>query len=535
MSSLPPAVRWPRAFAALALVLVLELLALQGGSHATATPVASHPGRAVEAIVRFDAGVPAARGRAVLRAHGATVTRDLHLINGFGARLAAGGAAALAHEPEVAAVTLNSSVATTAVDAGAQLDGPGALDGDGPVAALDGLDSAFVQSTRTDHLWARTGSTGQGIRVAVLDTGVAGDAVDFTNRDGSSRVVATAVTNPDATDDEDHVGHGTHVAGLVAGNSSVRPRSDALRNQHFGTAPGSDIVSVKVSDDAGATSVLDVIYGLQFAVDHAKRYRIRVVNLSLSALDPGDPATDPLDAAVDAAWLHGLVVVAAAGNRGSADDAVDYAPGNDPFAITVGAVDDQGTKSTGDDALTSWSSRGTTQDGTAKPDVVAPGAHVVSVLAPDSDYAARCPACVTGDGQYLRLGGTSSAAPIVAGIAADLIALHPGWTPDQVKGALTSTLRHTADGRGQEVDASRADRARGARLTANADAVPSQLIDPATGDIDPTRASWSRASWSRASWSRASWSCDCAGLIGDAAQPVRASWSRASWSSSFTK
>ena len=177
--------------------------------------------------------------------------------------------------------------------------------------------------------------------------------------------------------------------------------------------------------------------------------------------------------------------------------------------------------------------------------MVAPGAHVVSVLAPNSDYAARCPSCVVGGGEYLRLGGTSAAAPIVAGIAADLIALHPTWTPDQVKGALISTLRRTADGKGQEVDASRADRARGRRLLANAGVTPSLLIDPATGDVDPTRAGWTRAGWTRAGWTRAgwtraAWTCVCPGsqldeVDGTRAGWTRAGWTRAGWTTSFTK
>src|SRR5207244_3812652 len=119
---------------------------------------------------------------------------------------------------------------------------------------------------------------------------------------------------------------------------------------------------VKVSDDAGNATVLDVIYGLQFAVDHKDDYGIRVINLSLQSTEAESYRTDPLDAAVEAAWFDGITVVAAAGNRGIADDAVDYAPGNDPYVITVGAIDDQATLTSDDDLQASWSSRGVTQD-----------------------------------------------------------------------------------------------------------------------------------------------------------------------------
>jgi serine protease AprX len=247
---------------------------------------------------------------------------------------------------------------------------------------------------------------------------------------------------------------------------------------------------------------------------------------------------DPLDAAVEAAWFHGVVVVAAAGNRGTASDAVSYAPANDPYAITVGAVDDRGTKMPADDRLAPWSSRGRTQDGVAKPDLVAPGAHIVGPLAPGSLFLDLCPSCAV-DGRYFRVGGTSMAAPLVSGIVADLLSAHPGWTPDQVKGALTSgaNLRRTADG-AREVAADAALRANDAELVSNVGLTPSLWLDPATGDIDWTRASWRRASWKsaadalRASWGAASWSCDCA-TAEAAADTARASWGRASWKSFF--
>jgi serine protease AprX len=207
------------------------------------------------------------------------------------------------------------------------------------------LATSFNASTRTPSLWEKD-ATGRGVGVAVLDTGIAGDLPDFgtSAQDPTSRVIASVVTNPDATTAGDGYGHGTHVAGLIAGNSDHRPASDPLRGRYAGTAPDANLINVKVSDDHGASTVLDVIYGLQFAVDHKDELGIRVVNLSLRSASAQSYRDDPLDAAVEQAWFKGLVVVAAAGNSGTADDAVSHAPGNDPYAITVGAVDDQGTK-----------------------------------------------------------------------------------------------------------------------------------------------------------------------------------------------
>ncbi len=511
------------------------------------------PDRSVEVVVQLDARVRWDRGPALLAAHGGVVTRDLHIIRGYGARMSARDAQALAADPAIRAVTLNAAVSPSSNGNDASGDAGGSQDGEhcGPSGWLAtstcAIRTSFLQSTRTDKLWGERDATGtgRGVAVALIDTGVAGGLPDFRTSatDPSSRVIASAVTNPDATTEDDTFGHGTHVAGLIAGNGSLRDAGDPLRGAYLGAAPNADLVSVKVSDDNGGTSVIDVIYGLQFAVDHRADYNIRVVNLSLTAVEPSSYRTDPLDAAVESAWMHGLVVVAAAGNNGSAAGAVDYAPGNDPYAITVGATDDQGTKRTADDVQADWSSRGVTGDGTTKPDVLAPGAHMVGPYAPGSRFGELCPSCVI-DGQYFKVGGTSMSVAVVSGIVADLLELHPDWTPDQVKGALIHNMRPMADGR-LAVDANHADSANRQDLRANEGLQPNTLIDPATGDIDYTRASWSRASWSqvlgsraswsraswsRASWSRASWSCDCEVAVTGDADPSRASWSETDWS-----
>jgi serine protease AprX len=315
-----------------------------------------------------------------------------------------------------------------------------------------------------------------------------------------------------------------------------------LQGSYVGTAPAANLVSIKASDDHGDATVLDVIYGVQFAVDHQADYNIKVLNLSLRSTTPQSYTVDPLDAAVESAWLHGITVVTSAGNLGTASDAVNYAPGNDPYVITVGAVDDQGTKKINDDVLTSWSSHGVTQDGVVKPEILAPGAHIASNLAPGSDFATLCPTCVTSDGQYFKVGGTSMAAAIVSGIVADVAQVHPDWSPNQIKAVLRSASRNVR-GVGVEVATDYAVAADASQIApANSGLTPNALVDPSTGDIDYTRAGWSRAGWSsadymhagwsHAGWSHAGWSCvACAADIDpNNVDPTHAGWSHAGWS-----
>ena len=447
---------------------------------------------------------------------------DLHIINGFSARLSAAAARRLAASPLVHAASLNAVIRETTLS--------------NPTPWT--LATSFDQATGASRLWYR--STGAGIGVAVIDTGIAGDLPDFQTSQGSSnsRVVASAVVDPNATSARDTYGHGTAVAGLVAGNGWYRDSNDSLVGQYAGTAPDANLISVKVADDSGEATTLDAIYGLQFAVDHRDDYNIRVVNLSFRSTSAESYTTDPLDAAVEQAWLQGMTVVAAAGNLGNAPDAVSYAPGNDPYVITVGASDNRGTASTWDDVQASWSSRGTTQDGISKPDVLAPGAHIVTTLAPGSSFASDCPTCVIG-GAYFQLSGTSLAAPIVSGIAADLLAAHPGWTPAMVKGAIVSTATPLSDG-SSEIRALAADLASRGQLSSDQNLTPNNLIDPDTNKIDYNAASWSAASWSTAadplaaSWSAASWSCvGCSSTGAGDVSPSAASWSNVGWATTW--
>ena len=482
------------------------------------SPAQAAGGHRVEVIIQLKRGVDESQGRALVRALGGRPGVDLHIINGLSARLSAGAARRLAASPLVHAVTRNAAIRDTTLT--------------NPTPWT--LATPFDQTIGASRLWNH--STGAGIGVAVVDTGISGDLPDFQTAQGSgtSRVIASAVVDPGATTADDTYGHGTAVAGLVAGNGWYRDSSDPEFGQYAGTAPDANLISIKVADDSGTATTLDAIYGLQFAVDHQADYNIRVVNLSFRSTSAGSYTTDPVDAAVEQAWFHGITVVAAAGNLGTASDAVSYAPGNDPYVITVGAVDNQGTRSTWDDVQASWSSRGTTQDGFSKPDVEAPGAHIVTNLSPGSSFASACPTCVIG-GAYFQLSGTSLAAPMVSGVAADLLAAHPSWTPAMVKGAIVNTAQPLSDG-GDEVRAMNAYWAYGSELSSDQGLTPNNLIDPTTNSIDYNAASWSAASWSTAtdplaaSWSAASWSClSCSsGGQGDVS-PTAASWSNVGW------
>jgi len=346
--------------------------------------------------------------------------------------------------------------------------------------------------------------------------------------------VANVITSAGATTAGDGFGHGTHVAGIIAGNSFSRATTDPLYGHYVGVAPDANLIAVKASDEAGNSTILDVIRGIQFVVDHKADLNIRVLNLSLSSDTPMSYKSDPLDAAVEYAWQHGIVVVAAAGNRGSVADAVQYSPANDPFVISVGGSDESGDYGKGERA--SWSSAGVTQDGYAKPEVMAPGAHMISVLAPGSAFSWLCPDCVIS-GAYFKAGGTSMAAPVVSGAAALLLQARPNLTPDQIKTLLMATDKPIkgASGAGQ-IDVERALFTPVYGTLANTGVQPNGLIDSAIragADVSSwTRSSWSSATGSLAAgWARSSWSCaDCA-TSGAAVDPTRSSWSRSSWSS----
>jgi serine protease AprX len=489
-------------------ILLWVSLCAAAGAASAAQPQATH-------IVELRPGVSLDQGRALVRGAGGRPTGSLPLIRSVAARLPARARVGLARDARVASVSVNARVRSQ-----------------GQACDANGLATAYPGSVSAPTAWRA--ATGKGVGVAVIDTGIDGRLPDFSAADGTTRVVASAVTNPDATTALDTYGHGTHVAGIIAGDGNRRASDPG--HKYMGIAPSADLIAIKASDDAGNATILDAIYGLQFAVDHKDDYNIRVVNLSLSSTEAGSYRTDPLDAAVEAAYFSGIVVVAAAGNRGAEDGAAEYAPGNDPFAISVGAVDDGGTLERWDDVPTDWSTLGTSQDGFARPDIAAPGAHIVSTLAGDSAFADACPTCVV-DGDYIRLGGTSMAAGVVSGVAALMLERHPEWTPDEVKSTMQATARDIP-GDVEEVNAVSAVYSTTPAPGPDEQPVPNDLVDDPSGAIDYTRSSWGRSSWGSApeelvaDWARSSWGCSsCAESDGADAETARSSWGEFSWAS----
>jgi len=494
-----------------------------------ATLASRHPGQSIQAIVQFNAPVSTARAAADARTHG-RIIGNLPIIHGLAVQATAAQARALAANPDVHAVSLNTTVTPQSVTPGLRIP---VMPGSQP-APSNQLQTTYDQTLNVTPLW-KFGVTGSGVGVAVIDTGIDGALPDFASANGNhSRVIVSAVDNANATTAGDGYGHGTDVAGIIAGNGANRPSSDPLRSQYVGVAPNANLISIKVADETGTTSVLQVIYGLQFAVEHQAQYNIRVVNLSLDSATPQSYKTDPLDAAVEATWLHGIVVVAAAGNRGNAADAVQYSPANDPYVITVGGVDENGTSNPGDDAIASWSSQGTTQDGIQKPDVYAPGADIVSVLAPNSAFATANCSCQMAGGQYIQASGTSMAAPMISGLVADLLQVHPGWTPNQVKGDLTSAAI-SASSSLREPDAVKAV-LNWNPVAADQGLTPSNLLNTTSGKIDLALPTWSLATWSRADgdlragFAGSSFTCtNCTANSGGSADTSLPTWSLPTW------
>src|SRR4051812_32330935 len=245
--------RHPRAL--LTFALLIAGLVVPGSAHAA--DEATH-------IVQLRPGYTLAQGQAAVAAAGGTVTGRLPIIRGLAADLPPAARARLARDRAVAQIDVNASTRSQSSDRG-----------------LTHLSTSYPRSVLAPQAWRR--ASGAGVGVAVIDTGIDGTLPDFTDVSGQSRIVASVVTNPDAHTAKDTYGHGTHVAGIIAGDGRQRPADDPLAGHYVGVAPDANLIAIKASDDAGAGTILDAIYGLQFAVDHKDDYNIRVVNLSLAS------------------------------------------------------------------------------------------------------------------------------------------------------------------------------------------------------------------------------------------------------------
>jgi serine protease AprX len=427
------------------------------------------------------------------------------VIRGMVANLTGSQLLSLASDPTVRSITPNGRVKGQSVASGLLwplATGVNTLTGSllAPAPAAPGI--AFVDSGIDTSKWMDFGKRIQA-------------SLDF-----------TGVSGPSGRDEN---GHGTMVAGIAAGSSAAYP----------GASPTSNVYSLKVVRADGTSYMGDVLAAADWIYTHAFSNNIRVANFSLRSSFPNYASYDPLDAAVRRLWLSGTVVVASAGNNGNGR--MLYAPANDPFVITVGASDIADTVTRSDDANAPWTSYGYTAEGFAKPEVAAPGRWMVAPVPATSTLAKAFPDRAVAPG-YMWMSGTSFSAPVVSGLAAQILARHPGFTPDQVKGALMLTAKRAplaeplSLGVG-EVDASAASVTNPPNPNKNlygfvrndADGNPSFDWD-AWNTYVSTTASWTDASWTDASWTDASWTdASWTDASWTDASWTNASWTNASW------
>lgn len=306
--------------------------------------------------------------------------------------------------------------------------------------AARAVDDAAIETVKAPIVWSSKGLTGKGVTVAVIDSGVA-DHPDL-----AGRIVARVDLTGEGSSG-DPGGHGTHVAGLIAGDGA------ASKGQWTGVAPQANIASVRVIDATGHAKLSTIFAGLQWVLRNRSTYHIRIANLSFGGAALSGYQNDLLASAVEMLNFSGLTVVVSAGNDGRLGASTITTPATDPFVITAGADDTNGTAGLKDDSVAKWSSRGPTAfDGIAKPDLVAPGRRVVSLRVAGSTLDTLYPQLqVTAKGaktaQYFTLSGTSMAAAIVSGVAALYLQRHPAATPREVKAQLTATAHPLHDAR----------------------------------------------------------------------------------------
>jgi serine protease AprX len=464
----------------------------------------------------------------LIHAVGGRVTTPLPLIDGFAA--------------EVPADNLPMLGDTDGPIAGLYVDGRVQMAAAG-TDLYDDLDPnlAWRKAIRLPQVPA--GIDGSGVTVAMIDTGVAHV------QDLGERVIARIDFTPGG-DGDDAYGHGTHLAGVIAGNGA------ASGGKWRGVAPGANLVSVKVAGPDGSTDVSVVIAALQWVVTHRAEYGIKVLNLSFGTDSLQPYVVDPLNAAVERAWAAGITVVVSSGNRGPG---TINKPGDDPFVITVGAVDVHGTAMRQDDEVAPFSSRGRTPDGFEKPDLVAPGTTIVATRDAGSTVDALHPDAIL-DGDYFKGTGTSQAGAIVSGVAALLYQVNPALKPNTVKGILSgSTFRasqyRTGGGNGlvdaagaiqninagdwtnlglvRSLGAGSLERSRG-RFHVYSDLDGDGQLDLVNGEQDVLGDPWDSNSWSSTSWSSTSWSSTSwSSLIAENGGWSSNSWSSNSWSGMY--
>ncbi|MDO8690129.1 MAG: S8 family serine peptidase [Dehalococcoidia bacterium] len=440
--------------------------------------------------VRTSADKPENRAKDRIEQRGGRDAKPLGIVRGASGKISLGQLAQLSLDPDVRYISYDTP-----------------LTPQGSPYSGDMVD--FSKALNADQVWA-TGVSGKGVTVAVIDSGVQPLPAGINN--GQLVASVDLITGKNSIGDPG--GHGTHVAGVIAGSHSG----------WSGVAPSARIASVRVIDDASRAMKSTVIMGIQWAVQNRKAYGIRVINLSLGAPATMSYTQDPLAGAVEFAWHAGIVVVAAAGNNGPAAGTIQ-APAYDPYVITVGAMDMSGTADRTDDVLAFFSSRGPTIDGLAKPDVAAPGRKILSTRVPGSTLDMLFPDRIIQN-DYLRLSGTSQAAAAVSGVVALMLSANPMMTPDQVKQQLKASASKVtgfdanAVGAGY-VNATGAVKFSGAQVSQSARPADSFALAVLplikgkaplvwkdlgyNGGVDSLGRAWSNVAWDNVAWDNIAW------------------------------
>jgi serine protease AprX len=409
-----------RAAAVVGAGLVVIGLAFAG---AGASWASSH-GSSWDIIVRATPAREPAVERATVRL-GGQIRQRLHLINGFTATLPSSAVTQLRSVRGVISVSRDRllKAMTASYD---------------PASDPNSMDQTTTYTGA--QYWWQLGFTGQGIDIALIDSGVS----PVPGLDDPAKLIygpdLSLESQADNLTNLDTYGHGTFMAGIIAGrDSGLDPTNyaGAPATAYRGMAPDARIVSLKVATADGGTDVSQVIAAVDWVVQHAHDpgLNIRVINLSYGTNSTQAYGADPLSFAVEQAWKKGIVVVAAAGNTGyqrgtGAPGLAD--PAYNPFVIAVGASDSNGTLIQGDDYVAPFSASSAGCSGCRNPDVVAPGSHVQGLRAENSYLDANHPEAAF-DGRYFRGSGSSEAAAAVSGGVALVLQRYPTLSPDQVK------------------------------------------------------------------------------------------------------
>jgi serine protease AprX len=495
------------------LIIASLLFTIGGSPPQTASAAKAQPQLVQMAAVKPDARVrviaqktAGAEGvEALVAKLGGRVTSNLSIINAFTAEMKAEAALQLARSSSVRWVSLD-----------------GAMEHSGKTTppAIP-TQNFYLDTMRVRNAW-KMGLDGSGIGVAVVDSGITTDA-DFTfNPLPKSFTVNSNNVN-------DIYGHGTHVAGIIAGNGKD---SNGL---YKGVAPGVKLINLKIADGTGMAYESDVVAALQWAYENKTTYNIRVVNLSLNTTTEQSYNVSPLDAACEILWFNGIVVVVSSGNKGSGTyNTANASPANDPFVLSVGAVDEKGTTSTSDDSYAPYTSYGTTMDGYLVPNIVAPGSNIYSVLSKSSSWGADYPERLDSTGEYFRLSGTSMAAPMVTGAVALLLQDEPNLTPDQVKYRLLNNSGRNitlTTGTGKNaityyfpyLDVYSVVTGT-TTASANQGILPSQLLTTGTDPIAWGSVGWNSVGWNSVGWNSVGWNSVGWNSVG---------WNSVGWNSTY--